>query len=93
MKAVLVGNGFIGANHRNGYRILKEEGSDITLEAICDIRPEKLVENDGARTYTDLDEMRRSTSLSYASPPSFTQSFQLSVWRQATTFFAKSQWR
>ncbi len=60
MNAVLVGNGFIGANHRAGYRFLKEEGSDIKLKAICDIRPEKLVENDGARTYTDLDEMLKN---------------------------------
>ncbi len=57
MKSVLVGNGFIGASHRAAYKTLKEENSDIVLQAICDIRPEKLQENDGVKTYTDLDEM------------------------------------
>lgn len=56
-KAALVGNGYIGGNHRNGYRILKGEGSDITLVAVCDVRPEKLEDVDGARTYTNIDDL------------------------------------
>lgn len=56
-KAALVGNGYIGGVHRNGYRILKEEGSDVTLVAVCDVRPEKLEDVDGARTYTNLDDL------------------------------------
>ena len=62
MKAIMIGNGFIGGAHRAGYRALKEEGSDIVLAAICDIRPERLEENDGARTYTDIDEMLKNES-------------------------------
>ena len=57
MKAIMIGNGFIGSAHRNAYSILKEEGSDVELVAICDIRPEKLEENNGAKTYTDVDTM------------------------------------
>ncbi len=53
----MIGNGMIGEAHRRGYRMLKEEGSDIVLHAICDIRPERLEENDGANVYSNLDEM------------------------------------
>lgn len=56
-KAALVGNGYIGGVHRNGYRILKEEGSDITLVAVCDVREEKLEDVDGAKTYTNIDDL------------------------------------
>ena len=56
-KAALVGNGYIGGVHRNGYRILKEECSDITLVAVCDVRPEKLEDVDGAKTYTSIDDL------------------------------------
>ena len=37
--------------------MLKEEGKDIELVAICDVRPEMLEKNDGQRLYTDVDEM------------------------------------
>ncbi len=57
MRVALVGNGFNGGGHRAAYRTLKAEGEDITLAAICDIRPEKLEDNDGANVYTDIDEM------------------------------------
>lgn len=62
MKSLMVGNGFIGGVHREGYRLLKEEGSDVFLGAICDIRKEKLEENDGAEVFTDLDEMLKAHS-------------------------------
>ena len=39
MKAAIIGNGFIGNAHRAAFNFLKEEGSDIELVAICDIRP------------------------------------------------------
>lgn len=57
MKAVLIGNGFISEVHRNAYKEFKEEGKDIELVAICDVRPEMLEKNDGQRLYTDVDEM------------------------------------
>ena len=57
MKAILIGNGFISEVHRNAYKAFKEEGKDIELLAICDVRPEMLEKNDGQRLYTDIDEM------------------------------------
>ena len=57
MKALLIGNGFISEVHRNAYKMFKEEGKDIELVAICDVRPEMLEKNDGQRLYTDVDEM------------------------------------
>ena len=57
MRAAIIGNGGIAVSHRNAYKTLKEEGSDIVLQAICDIRPEKLEDNDGANVYTDIDAM------------------------------------
>lgn len=57
MKALLIGNGFISEVHRNAYKAFKEEGKDIELIAICDVRPEMLEKNDGQRLYTDVDEM------------------------------------
>lgn len=57
MKALLIGNGFISEVHRNAYRMFKDEGKDIELVAICDVRPEMLEKNDGQRLYTDVDEM------------------------------------
>lgn len=57
MKALLVGNGYISRVHRDAYRAFREEGVDIELVAICDVRPEMLEKNDGQRLYTDLDEM------------------------------------
>lgn len=57
MKALLIGNGFISEVHRNGYKAFREEGKDIELVAICDVRPEMLEKNDGQRLYTDVDEM------------------------------------
>lgn len=57
MKAAILGNGNISREHRQGYQYLKDEGFDLTLQAVCDIRPERLEENDGAHTYTSLDEM------------------------------------
>ena len=57
MKALLIGNGFISGVHRNAYQTFKEEGKDIELVAICDVRPEMLEKNNGERLYTDVDEM------------------------------------
>jgi len=57
MKALLIGNGFISEVHRNAYKMFREEGKDIELIAICDVRPEMLEKNDGQRLYTDVDEM------------------------------------
>lgn len=59
MKAALIGNGIIAVDHRMGYQTLRDEGSDIELVAICDIREERLEESftDGARVYTSVDEM------------------------------------
>lgn len=57
MKAAIIGNGFIGNAHRAAFNFLKEEGSDIELVAICDIRPEMLKKNNGERLYTSVDEM------------------------------------
>ena len=57
MKALLIGNGFISEVHRNAYRAFAEEGKDIELIAICDVRPEMLEKNSGQRLYTDVDEM------------------------------------
>ena len=57
MKAAIIGNGFIGNAHRAAFNFLKEEGSDISLVAICDIRPEMLKKNNGERLYTSVDEM------------------------------------
>ena len=57
MKALLIGNGFIADFHRKGYSEFKEEGKDIELVAICDVRPEMLEKNEGQRLYTDVDEM------------------------------------
>lgn len=59
MKAALIGNGFIGAEHRKAYRRLRELGSDVELVAICDIRPERLAEEflDGARAYSSVEDL------------------------------------
>ena len=57
MKAAIIGNGYISKNHREGFAELKQEGSDIELVALCDIRPEMLEKNSGERLYTDPDEM------------------------------------
>ncbi|MBQ9116317.1 MAG: Gfo/Idh/MocA family oxidoreductase [Clostridia bacterium] len=57
MKALLIGNGFISEVHRNAYMAFAEEGKDIELIAICDVRPEMLEKNSGQRLYTDVDEM------------------------------------
>ena len=60
MKAAIIGNGGIAKEHRKGYSLLKEEGYDLELVAVCDVRKEMLTENDGARTYTDVDEMLKN---------------------------------
>lgn len=60
MKAALIGNGFIGADHRNAYKLLAEEGSFVELVAVCDIREEKRQETNGARAYASVDEMLAS---------------------------------
>ena len=68
MKAALIGNGFIGSEHRNAYSQMKEEGSRVELVAICDIRKERLTDefNIGARVYTSVDEMLAAeTELDY----------------------------
>ena len=57
MKAAIIGNGFIGNAHRAAFAMFKEEGVDIELVAICDIRPEMLKKNNGERLYTSVDEM------------------------------------
>lgn len=63
IRAGLIGNGGIGRLHRIAYqRIHDEQGTDIvSLEAICDIRPEQLeLEGqcmEGTRKYTDYVEM------------------------------------
>ena len=57
MKAAIIGNGFIGNAHRAAFTMFKEEGVDIELVAICDIRPEMLKKNTGERLYTSVDEM------------------------------------
>ena len=57
MKAAIIGNGFIGNAHRAAFAMFKEEGVDIELVAICDIRPEMLKKNTGERLYTSVDEM------------------------------------
>ena len=62
MKAALIGNGFIGSEHRKAYLQLMEEGGDVELIAICDIRPERLSEEltAGIRSYTSVEELLRS---------------------------------
>ena len=57
MKAAIIGNGFIGNAHRAAFAMFKEEGVDIELVAICDVRPEMLKKNSGERLYTSVDEM------------------------------------
>ena len=61
MKVLLIGNGFIGDAHRNAYKTLIEQGVDVEVAAICDIREEMLQKNEfGAKTYTDIDEMLKN---------------------------------
>lgn len=57
MKAAIIGNGFISSAHREAFAMFKEEGVDIELVAICDIRPEMLKKNNGERLYTSVDDM------------------------------------
>ena len=57
MKAIMVGNGYIGGAHRAAYKRLCDEGKDIQLVAVCDIRSEKLENTNGAKAYTDFCEM------------------------------------
>ncbi|MBQ9806792.1 MAG: Gfo/Idh/MocA family oxidoreductase [Clostridia bacterium] len=59
MKAALIGNGFIGSEHRKAYAMLRELGSDVELVAICDIRAERRENavNNGARCYASVDEL------------------------------------
>ena len=51
MKVALIGNGGIAVQHRKAYQMLAEEGSDVTLVAVCDVRAERRTEElcDGAR--------------------------------------------
>lgn len=58
MKAALLGNGWIAAcAHMPSFKGFKEEDIDITLEAICDLNPERLKNDLRARGYTDFDEL------------------------------------
>lgn len=57
MRAIMVGNGYIGGAHRASYKRLCDEGKDIQLVAVCDIRSEKLENTNGAKAYTDFCEM------------------------------------
>lgn len=69
MKVALIGNGMIAGEHRKAYRRLRENGSDVELVAICDIRPERRAEeySDGARVYASLDELlEKESDLDYA---------------------------
>ena len=60
MKVAIIGNGFISENHRAAIRDLREDGVDVELVAVCDVREEMLEKNDGARTYTDADELLKN---------------------------------
>lgn len=62
MKVALIGNGGIAVQHRKAYQMLAEEGSDVTLVAVCDIRAERRTEEvcDGARAYPSVDELLAS---------------------------------
>lgn len=59
MRAALLGNGGIAESHRAAYKKLKEEGQDITLVAVCDIREEKRTAEltNGAEVYSSFEEM------------------------------------
>lgn len=58
--AAILGNGGIARAHRGAYRELIEAGVPIQLDAVCDIRPERREDADGARAYADFDEMLRA---------------------------------
>lgn len=55
----LIGRGTISAVHVGAYRRLKKEGADVEFAACCDIRPERMEDLEGVRTYTDIDEFLR----------------------------------
>ena len=60
MRAVMVGNGYIGGAHRSAYKRLKDEGKDIELVAVCDVRESQRKETNGAKAYADFDEMLKA---------------------------------
>ena len=63
MKVLLIGNGFIGDAHRNAYKTLIEQGVDVEVAAICDIREEMLQKNEfGAKILISEEPICRVSS-------------------------------
>ncbi len=52
-----IGQGSITSVHYAGYQTLKEEGFEISIDAIADIRPEMLEKHDAPRKYADYNEL------------------------------------
>lgn len=57
LKVGLIGNGMIAASHRDAYKRIAQSTGAVSLEVICDVRPERLEGFEECRVYTDVDEM------------------------------------
>ena len=53
----MIGNGFIVASHRSAYTRFAQEGMDVKVVAVADIRPERTADCEGERVYGDYNEL------------------------------------
>lgn len=56
LKMGFIGHGGITGSHRSGYNTLNNEGFPISIDAVCDIRPEKLENIGEARAYGSIQD-------------------------------------
>jgi len=56
----LIGHGNISKSHIGAYKHIIEDGVELKIAAVCDIRPEVFEDMGDARTYTDIDEMLKA---------------------------------
>jgi len=57
LKMGFIGQGGITGSHYGAYKTLNEEGFEIAIEAISDVRPEMLEKHDAPRKYGDYNEL------------------------------------
>lgn len=61
LRAGLIGCSFISEAHREAYNNIAKESSLVSLDAVCDIRPEQMEPfGSGVRRYTDVKEMLKA---------------------------------